>query len=356
LTDSIVLSAVGRVRQELGVFVGTNLLLQPALRAALTIGVLALSPRVELVALASTVGIAMAWAIHSRLEGSGFADARERATQFLAALPEFKNTARVLGGTVFFYGLMRTADVVILGGFVSPAELGGYAVISFIAAVVQTIPTSLSQSVGSEISSAGTGDTSNVRRILGRAVTRALPASLFLYGGVAVFSQDLHLIFGQSFAAPGQVGFFLSTGYLLGGVLAPTGYALSMAGHHRLERFIVIGGGAALLLLVYLGARSAGAEGTAIATCLGIVLLNVARTGAVWKIYRFLTPGLWKLLLAFPVLGLAFTAREVTKALGSHPIEGLVLGTAAYTAGFGVVYIALLKAAQHQKVGDDGEQ
>jgi O-antigen/teichoic acid export membrane protein/glycosyltransferase involved in cell wall biosynthesis len=341
LIDAMLIFSLGRVIGDMRPYMLWILFFQPLLRLALTAAVLVLDGDVQAVLTAAIFAGALTWLGYAMSENriAGGADTRppqERRTE----LRQFFQTSLWLGVSIFFYGLMRSSDTLVLGLFVSVGDVGRYAAMSFVAQTVQSLTLAVSQGLGAKVAAAAAaGDRMGLKDLIDEASLRAIPVSLFLFGGIAVFGQDLHVIFGEGFTVSAVTASSLAFGYLAGGVLGIVGYALSMAHHHKLESALTAGGGGVLLVAVFIGASTGGAEGVAVATCLSLCFVNIIRLVAVRSVHGYWPRAPLYLIGAVPAWLVAAAMRQAALEFDLPPIGAFFLGTIAYSLFMTVILI-----------------
>lgn len=339
--DALLLFTVGRVVGNMAPYSRWILFTQPILRLLLIAVAIAAGTGITGVLWGGTVGVLLSWIGYSLTEhrlrdtSADIETPLERRREVL----QLTQTSLWLGISVFCYGLMRTADTLILGLFLPIADVGRYAAISFVAQTVQSLTLAVSQGLGAKVATIAVTAQNEVVPLIDDASRRAIPFSLFLFGGIAVFGPDLHHIFGPGFTVSPATSFFLSLGYLISGVLGIVGYALSMTGGHRQESTLILFGGLALLAAAFLGASWGGVEGVAIATCAMFILVNIARLFAVrskfgrWPIAPVMLIG------AAPAWLLAVVARQLPQGTTLHPQTVFLIGVFTYSIGFMAIYM-----------------
>lgn len=343
VVDTAIVFAVGRVLGDMRAYCYLILFAQPILRLTLVVAALSIAPGLDGILFANIAASFLSWLSYLMLEKRmpQHANVQPRRQSQVSQILDLSGTSIWLGVSVFFYGLMRTADALILGLVLPMSDVGRYSVISLVAQTVQSLALAASQGLGARVATIPSDDHISIVKVIDEASRKALPLSLYLFGGVAVFGSDLDLLFGTGFSSSGVTSFFLSFGYLVGGVLGIVGYALSMTGAHRRESILILAGGLALPAASYAGAKFGGIEGVAFASCATIVAVNTARVVAVKR--RFgLVPLAPKLLpLAIVAWIFASTAREVATCFRLTPVEAFVLGTSLYSLGFGILLLGL---------------
>jgi O-antigen/teichoic acid export membrane protein len=177
------------------------------------------------------------------------------------------------------YGILKNVDILVLGRFRPPREVGEYAALSSIAQVIGIYPIALSQTLAPLAARLySLGDLEGMRRELADYLRKASLLTAPIFAGIAVFGPWLDLLFGHKYHFSSSLSFNLSLAYYISAVLAPMSVSLSMTGHHRQELLVlVLGLGTAFLGCVWAAPRY-GANGVAISIIFGYAFVNVVRT------------------------------------------------------------------------------
>lgn len=262
-----------------------------------------------------------------------------------------------LAASLFFYGSIRTIDVLVLGLFLAPKEIGEYGLISTMAQFIQFIPHALSQTLGPTVAMLfAAGDLAGIRSALNSNLRRATIMAAPIFAGVALWSQSLNIFFGHSFQFLPSVSFGLALGYYISSVTGATGFALSMTGRHRAETAVLIAGNALALGGCYVLIPLLGQNGAAIASCLAYGAINFARITVVSRVIGK-CPGSWRDLLppaAAFVLG--WTVFHSINGVSAHNALTFVLSGFVFVAAYGALaWIAFLSAEEKEFIGSRAE-
>lgn len=352
IVDAALVFAVGRVLGNLKPYTASILFGQPVLRSFLVAGVFYCDGDLIAILIAIDVAVVVSWIVYISFEARlcDPAHSTTRAGNSFRRLREFMGTSIWLGASSFFVGVTKIADMMILALFVTLPEVGVYAAMSFVAQTVQSLTVAVSQGLGAKVAKAAAkGDQATILETIDEASRQAIPLSLFLFGGISAFGQDLHVIFGPEFVVNEVTVFFLSAGYLTSGVLSIVGYALSMAGRHREESTLITIGGVAMLISVALGAWLGGGVGTAVAAFVATMGINLTRTLYVAHIYRRLPAAPKLLMLGVPAWLLGHITRWTTIGIASDPRVAFIVGAAAYTTVFALVLSISQKRGESSK-------
>lgn len=359
--DIAVLGAYYKSRRRPAAFALRTLYLQPLIRLALVGFAFLFARSAEAVICIGTVQAATSAVVI----WISFAQWRRREAAAPEAAPvealdgdEWRAARAILGDSLwmslnmFVYGMMRFADVLVLGAFAAASVVGSYTALGAVAQLVAVWPMASSQTLGPNISRYyHAGDYAALRKALNEYLHFSAVMAGFLFGGVAVFGDHLDLLFGRSFHFRPLIVFLMPLGYLISATLGPTGFALSMTGRHRAELVVLILGSAALWMLCIVLIPPFGDVGAATAVCLSFTLVNIMRFLWVGRTLGFIpgrladfAPPVFATLLAFAIkLGILV---QLPRTL---PV--LMLGCALYALAYaGVAYRFLLGEAGRAKV------
>lgn len=196
--------------------------------------------------------------------------------------------ALVLSSTAF-YALSR-ADLLILGLFASPEDVGIYAVASR-ASEVMLFPYDAVTLAGSALFAAlaTKGDRSEMQRLATIATRIILVAGLPVCLGLLAFAPGFLGFFGSGFVAgEGVVRILATTTYLstLGGFVIPILY---VTGGHRVVAAVVVGAALANVVLSFLLIPPLGIVGAALAAGTSLLGLKAALVVGIWRRLRIVS-------------------------------------------------------------------
>jgi O-antigen/teichoic acid export membrane protein len=354
--DINILSTYYKTYNRPGVFSLLTSYFQTIFRSALCLLVLWLGMKAIGIAVATTFSAVVAVAImslhlirwHRRTAEAVSSERRRDRSEIRTVLRE----SIWMAMNLFVYGASRSLDVIVLGMFVTSREVGSYGALSLIAYIVAVYPIALSQTLGPTVARLfNEGNMIGIRDILSQYIRLASIISSFIFAGIAAFGDRLDLLLGKSYEISPVLALLLPLGQLVSAILAPTGYALSMTGKHRLELLILVGGGLSLLILLFVLVPVFGAKGAALSVVFAFVINNVVRfifvarhTGYFPGSYRDFIPPLLCLILAYA------SRAFVNIALGQDFIDitaGCILFAVIYAA---ITWAVLLRADERRKL------
>ena len=350
-----VLSAAFRARLEPSPGVIAEMVLQPAVRLLL-----------------STVLIVVGWGVGGAVWGNvlaafiailyigykatgyfalQFRGVRKSTWEDLAAL---KGSALTLGISVGVVTLTRSVDLLIVGAYADPSDLGKYAVAQMVAVLVGLGGAAFGQLLGPLIAQYwGSGERALVGALLKKNTRFIVIATAPLLLVLCLFGADLCLIFGADYRIPLDVIALLTISHFASGALANSGWVISMTGRHGSELCVLLIGLIAAVALNFLLVPPFGIHGAAWATLLSVLLANVAR---VWLVYRYANflpfdaSSLLPLAIAFCLAAPTWLIARI-ESIGHSLVSGLI-GSMIFLALYCVLgYRAILRQEERSAVG-----
>ncbi len=281
--DIAILSASLRALNQVSLQNLAGLYLQPFVRVGclalflglgLGVGGVVVSTAIGAAAACAAMSAALAWVTRRR----AIARHRLRADDH-AAMRRVFGYSVWLGVMLLLYNTLRNVDILVLGWFRPPAEVGQYAALSAIAYVITIFPLAVSQTLSPTVARLyAAGDLAGVRGELRGYLRRAVLLSSPIFAGLAAFGPWLDLVFGARYHFSASLSLLLALVYMLSGCLGQMGVSLTMTGRHRLEFCILAVGAAGSLAGCVLLAPRLGADGVALGILFGYVFVNGVRT------------------------------------------------------------------------------
>lgn len=349
LTDIAILGGAYRGIKNLAPSILAELVLLPSLRLAITL-----------------VLFSFGWKLHAAVAGSTGAAAmaavylawRARST-FPVVAPESGSSVisrQVLGVSIVLAGSMaittltRSSDVLILGYYVSAAEIGQYTLAQMMLMVVALFGNALGQSLGATIAEChATGDTERMGELIRNHSRLVALATCPLYGIFIAWGHELALIFGPTFSLSQHMVGWLGAGVLLNAILSANGYALSMTGHHGKEFGLLALGLPLSAGLCLVAIPQWGPTGAAAATFFSLAGVGLLRQLRVQQLFGIRTLSRFVLPYAAATALLALGLDWMIDQLEVHRLIQVIVGMSAY------LLIALL-ASWHIALRSDERQ
>lgn len=224
--------------------------------------------------------------------------------------------------------LILWSDVLVMGLFASPSEVGIYTVASRLATAVNMPTEALSASLAPSFSAlTETGDQKTLGHLY-RTSTRwiFLSSTAIALGLILGGKPVLHAV-RPEYAAGFAALVILSLGQAFSGSFGANGTLITMTGHPKVNLVNAAFFGLGNLGLMFLLVPRHGALGAASAAALSLALVNVVRALEIWALLR-IAP--WDRSLLKPLAALLLAAAGGAAALLLHPLAGLAAGLPLY--------------------------
>ena len=347
--DAAILSATLRVLGAVSLQNVGVLVLQPLVRTGALLLLLAagLGPYGVVVATAlgaATASAFMAIALSSFLRRRGMASAAAFEAPDRGAMARVFRYSIWLAGLLLLNNGLRVVDLLVLGRFRPSDEVGRYAALSTIAAIIIILPQALSQTLAPQVARLhAAGDIAGVRAALGDYLRRAVLAASPLFAGVAVFGPWLDLVFGARYRFGAGLSLILACTCLAAGCLGQMGVSLTMTGRHRQEFAILLAAFALSIALCWWLAPGFGGVGVGVGVLIGTLTLNGARTALSAHVLGGLGVRWWDAALPPLVcLAIALALRTVLDHGFAHAWPTAIGGACVLAVGFAAVYGVVL--------------
>ena len=194
-------------------------------------------------------------------------------------LRELLNTAMPMYGSAMADVVMTFSDVLILGIFVSSAEVGIYTAAARTALLTRFLLLATSSVAAPRFAALhAANDKEGVARLARRSTILTTVSTLPLLLLFIVFPQRILSLFGPQFEAGASVLIILAIGQFVNAATGPVGYLLNMSGFHRIEGRVAVAGAVMTVGLCFalipvwgvLGAAAANAIATAVSNLLRV--------------------------------------------------------------------------------------
>ena len=216
-------------------------------------------------------------------------------------LRELLTTAMPMYGSAMADVVMTFSDVLILGMFVSSAEVGIYTAAARTALLTRFLLLATGAVVAPRFAALhAAGDRDGLAKLAVRSTILTTVSTVPLLLLFIILPEPVLSIFGPQFVPGAQVLMILTIGQFVNAATGPSGYLLNMCGFHRIEGRIAVAGALMTVVLCFalvpawglVGAAAANALATG--TCnllrvwyansrLGILMLPFARVGSAMK-------------------------------------------------------------------------
>jgi O-antigen/teichoic acid export membrane protein len=189
-------------------------------------------------------------------------------------------TAIPVYGSAIADVVMTFADVLILGMFVTTAEVGVYTAAARTALLTRFLLLATGAVAAPRFAALhAAGDHAGLAKLAVRSTMLTTASTLPLLLLFIVFPEALLSMFGPQFAAGAQVLIILTLGQFVNAATGPCGYLLNMCGHHRVEGRIAVAGAFITVVLCFLLIPFWGMVGAAAANAIATGVCNL------WRVY-----------------------------------------------------------------------
>ena len=278
LTDMWVLGGAYRGILKLSPPVLAESILLPTIRLAVIILLFLAGWRLWAVAVGTTLGSVAAAAFLARRARSDFPRGAPAGPQPWSEAYRVVGYSSVLAGCMIVTALTQNMDIFVLGHFATAQDLGQYSLVKTLLVITGVFGAACGQGTEALVADRhARGDFDGMVRVMS---LNARLIALFTVPVCAVFlfwGAELALLFGPSFAVSQAVVAWLAVAPLVSMIFWPTACALSMTGRHFLELRILAGGLVIAALLCWFAVPAYGQLGAAVATCVSVVIVNLAR-------------------------------------------------------------------------------
>ena len=195
--------------------------------------------------------------------------------------------AGYMGLTNIFTGIVRNANILIVGNYVSLAELAVYVAASRMTELMNLVYMLLDPIAVPQFSRMDhAGNLGESRRIASNYVFTSASIGVLLWLLFAIFGSRLLSLYGPGFSGGATVMLLMATAYLTNSTTGPASQILAITGLHRLNFYITVV--ATLLYLLALGILTSryGIAGAAVSMILYQTVRNFSQALFVWKLKR----------------------------------------------------------------------
>jgi len=197
-----------------------------------------------------------------------------------AAIPMF------LTSGMFF--VMDWTDILMLGAYVGERDIGVYRVASKLALLTSfnlVAVNSIATPKFAELFWAGEKD--RLRSLAQFSAKMLFFSSVPVCAGLIVFAGPAMGVFGSEFVRGVQLLIILAAGQLVNAMAGSTGPLLNMTGHQKVFRNIICSAALLNIVLNFILIRRYGVLGAASATAASVILLNIASSVVIRRIFGF---------------------------------------------------------------------
>ena len=307
LADISVLGGVYRGLLRITPSVLTEYVLMPTVRLAVIVVLFALGWRLWAVVSGTTLAAMVAATVLASLAHRTWAKNSVSTPLVQVHRLQVLRYSLVLSASTVVVYLARSADLLMLGHFRNASQAGQYSVAQMVVGVIALFGNAVGQTTGPRVAALHSqGDWPSLSAMMVRQARWIGMLSIPLCAIMVVWGQSLLGVFGASFRIDARVLALLAVNQYAVALLAPSGWMLSMTGHHRAELWVMLAGLVLMLVAGFvliplygqLGAASAVFATTLIAN-LARIALGRFRLTVMSMRWQHLWLSLWPVLLAF---------------------------------------------------------
>jgi O-antigen/teichoic acid export membrane protein len=191
---------------------------------------------------------------------------------------ELMGTALPMYGAAVADVVMTFSDVLILGMFVSPTDVGVYTAAARTALLTRFLLLANSAVAAPRFAALHAAkDKEGTARLAVRSTVLTTASSVPLLMIFILFPSQILSVFGPQFEAGAQVLIILTIGQFVNAATGPVGYLLNMSGFHRAEGHIAIAGALITVGLCFALIPHWGIAGAAAANAIATASCNLLR-------------------------------------------------------------------------------
>ncbi|MEC4676581.1 MAG: flippase [Nitrospirota bacterium] len=264
-----------------------------------------------------------------------------RSTQAIFENRRILNFSIPLFFDAFFYTVIGTIDILMLGYFLPSSEVGIYAVALKVGLLVLLPLTAFNMIFAPMISNLYNRNEKEVLERLFKTVTKWIfTISFGLFLVITLFSRPILNIFGRDFIAGNLVLVILALGRLIDAAAGSVGYILVMTGRPKINLVNTLTLCVVTITLNLLLIPRYGITGAAVGTAFSIIFINILRLFEVYYLER-IHP--YKKTFLKPVVSGILSAVMVFTLGRFFPYEESIFLSLAYILLFFVSYTIFLR-------------
>lgn len=243
----------------------------------------------------------------------------------------------VLAGSMIVTALTTNMDTFMLGHFTTAQDLGQYSLVKTLLILTGVFGAACGQ--GLEVLVADRyfrGDLIGMVRVMALYARLIALVTVPFFAIFLFWGAQLTLLFGPSFAASQAVVGWLAAVPVVSMIFWPSATGLSMTGRHFLELKILSVGLVIATLLSWIAVPAFGQLGAAVATCISVVIANLARVLVVYRLAGAFPFGGDVVVIALAGVGLAWGSDMVVAQLALPSFWNTVCGIGSFALAYGV--------------------
>jgi O-antigen/teichoic acid export membrane protein len=335
LTDIAVLGGAYRGILRLSPAVLAECVLLPTIRLAAIIILFVAGWRLWAVVAGTTLGSVAAAAFLAMRARSDFrGDAPVRSPPWADAF-RVTGYSSVLAGCMVATALTTNMDTFMLGYFATAQDLGQYSLVKTLLILTGVFGSACGQGLEALVADRHVrGDLDGMVRVMSLnarliALITVPTFAIFLFWGA-----QLTPLFGPSFAVSQAVVGWLAVGPFVSMIFWPAACGLSMTGRHFLELKILSAGLVMATVLCWFAIPAYGQLGAAVATCISVLIANLARVFFVRRAFGALPFGGDIFIITGAGIAIAWGTSVVVAQLSLPPAVRTASGIACFVLAY----------------------
>ncbi len=278
LTDIGVLGGAYRGILKLSPSVTAESVLLPTIRLAAIVILFIAGWRLWAVVVGTTLGSLLASAFLVLRARSDFRDVAAARPQPWADAFRVVGYSSILAVSVFVATLTASMDMLMLGRFTTAQDVGQYTLVKMLLTLMGVFGAAFVTGLGTLVADRHfRGDLDGMVRVMSLNTRWITLVTLPIFAIFLFWGAQLTHLFGPSFTASQTVVGWLAASQFVFVVFGPSGWALSMTGKHVLELKILSVGLVIATFLCWVAVPAFGQLGAAVATCISVATVNLAR-------------------------------------------------------------------------------
>lgn len=335
LTDIAVLGGAYRGMLKLSPSVLAECVLLPTIRLAAIVLLFAAGWRLWAVVVGTTLGSVAAAAFLAMRARSDFRGRVHARPQPWAEAYRVVGYSTVLAGCMAVTALTTNMDLFMLGHFATAQDLGQYSLVKTLLILTGVFGAACGQGTEALVADRHVrGDRIGMVRVMSLNARLIALATVPVFAIFLFWGAQLTLLFGPSFAASQAVVGWLAAAPLVSMLFWPSACALSMTGRHFLELKILAAGLVIAAVLCWFAIPAYGQLGAAVATCISVLIANVARVLFVRRFIGAFPFGSDIFVITAAGIGLAWGSSMVVAQLSLPGFWSTVSGIACFVLAY----------------------
>jgi len=243
----------------------------------------------------------------------------------------------VLAGSMIVTALTTSMDVLMLGHFATAQNLGQYSLVKTLLILTGVFGGAFGQGIEALVADRYfRGDLDGMVRVMALTARLIALATVPFFAIFLFWGAQLTPLFGPSFAVSQAVVGWLAVVPLVSMIFWPSATGLSMTGRHVLELKILSVGLVIATLLCWVTVPAFGQLGAAVATCISVTIVNLARVLVVYRSAGAFPLGSDVVVITLAGVGLAWGCDIVVAQLALPSLWNTFCGIGCFALAYAV--------------------